>query len=157
MRSRHSRHVLLTLLVTFSFAAAACSSGGGSTNNAVRNLPDDVEIPDGFGDSPGSGSSGFFDSAECQQLAEAFDGLSSGSDTDDFEATADFLRDAADEAPDEVADDLRVMADTYDQILDDPSDVGAIILGGDFIEATTNLSIFIAETCAGLDLDDING
>lgn len=149
--TRRARYVLVALLMTFSLAAAACNSGGGGSNDSSDAPARDADAPAGFGDSPGSTDAEFFNSSNCLTLQDAFNGRSYDGSSDSLEETADFLRDAADNAPEEVVDDLRVLADVYEQFVD--IDSRGIRRNPDFVEATVNLSRFVAATCAGLGLD----
>ena len=157
MFTRRSRHVLVALLMTFGLAATACSSGGGSSNDATDNGSADSGIPDDFGS--GSGDAGdFFGSGECSQLAEAMSNSAGDNDVSDFDAesfqeTAEFLYEAAANAPAEISGDLEVIADTFAGLSDDPTNFGAGFINDDFIEATTNLTAWITENCIGIDLD----
>jgi hypothetical protein len=138
---------------------------------------DTTESTGGNEDSDGTGDPGVadFSSEECEQFAEAFDqsGLSqsitgaSGDPTEQFEQTAAYLADAADELPEEIADDVEILADVYDQLaeasadidwegmqsgdvsaVDDAARLGQIYAANpEFTEAATNLSAYVAEVC----------
>ena len=123
---------------------------------------------------PASGSGADFTSEECRQLAEAFDNaelgaaLQSGEDpTEQLEAAAELLQEAADRAPDEVRDDIETLAETYGELAEtsagvdwdgirsgDPAAVAgatqfAQAFGSDaeFVTAAQNLSTWAMENC----------
>lgn len=153
MFSRRSRHIFVVALVTLSLAAAGCNSGGSDSDN---NATDDVSQPDNDNgnDSSGgsSGNASGFNSGDCEQLRDALN--NSQSNPGNLRDAADFFRQAAREAPDEVAGDLETIADTYDAIISDPTQAAAVSTSADFIEATTSLGAFLTESCTGLDLDN---
>ena len=122
-----------------------------------------------------SGGGAEFTSEECRQLAEAFDNaelgtaLQTGEDpTEQLEAAAQLLQEAADRAPDEVRDDIETLADTYGELAETSADVDwdgirsgnpAAIAGAtqlaqvltadaEFATAAQNLSAWSVENCA---------
>jgi hypothetical protein len=173
-----SMRYALAVVVACSLAAAGC--GGGGDDSDTSNGSDETEQPNettsssrGSDSDSGTIASGFFANADCRQLARAFDqselgsSLTSGDDpTADLQATADFLDEASDDAPAEVADDVEVLADVYADLAEQSADVdwegirdgnpaaavGAAQLGQafatpGFAEAAQNLSAFVAENC----------
>ncbi len=124
---------------------------------------------------PTAGGAADFTSEECRQLAEAFDNaelgaaLQSGEDpTEELEAAAELLQEAADRAPDEVRGDIETLAETYGELAEtsagvdwdgirsgDPAAVAgatqfAQAFGSDaeFVTAAQNLSTWAMENCA---------
>jgi hypothetical protein len=109
---------------------------------------------------------------QCQELANASAGLSdafSGSGTADWDKTVQFLNELADEAPDEIADDFRTLAEAYEKIGDALGDtdlssgetpsaaqiaalakLGQELNQTDLIQASTNISTWMMENCAGV-------
>ena len=173
MPTRSMRYAL-AVVVACSLAAAGCGGGDSDTSNGSDDTEQTRHTPSSKGGSDsGTNASGFFASADCRQLARAFDqnnlgsSLTSGDDpTEDLQATADFLDAASDDAPAEVADDVQVLADAYADLADASADVdwegirdgdpaaalGAAQLGQafaapGFATAAQNLSAFVTENC----------
>jgi hypothetical protein len=69
----------------------------------------------------GTDFSGFATSENCREFlsfASAISSALSGSSDTDVQAAADAMQKFADEAPDEIEDDFRVLADAYEKIAD---------------------------------------
>jgi hypothetical protein len=151
--------------------------GGGDSDSSSDSDDETAQTPSApsndSDDGGGSTASAFFANADCRQLARAFDqnglssALTSGDDpTADLEATAEFLEEASDEAPEEIADDVQVLADTYADLAETSADIdwdgirsgnpaaaigaaqfGQTFADSSFAEAAQNLATFVAENC----------
>ncbi len=177
MSARRSRLALVAVVAACVFITVGC--GGGSSSSSSSDDASDAgqttrSTNKGSGDSgSGSAAGGFFANADCRQLARAFDSsglgsaFSSGDDpTKDLQAAADFLDQAADEAPQEISGDVQVVADAYHDLAKRSSDVdwagirngnpaaiasvsqfGQAFANPDLTEALQNLSKYVTENC----------
>ncbi len=170
-----SMRCALAVVVACTLAAAGCG-GSSDTSNGSGDAEQTRDTPRSkSGSDSGTSSSGFFANADCRQLVRAFDqgnlgsSLANGDDlTEDFKRTADFLDQASDDAPSEVADDVQVLADAYAELADrsagvdwkgirdgkpaaalEAAQLGRVFADPDFAKAAQNLSAFVAENCAG--------
>jgi hypothetical protein len=161
------------LAAAVALTVSGCGGGSDGDNNegSPQTTADSGDSADTGGGTPGA----VFANEDCRQLADAFDqgnlasSLTSGEDpTADLEATAAYLREAADEVPDEIADDVDVLADAYDDLAERAADVdwaglksgnpaaaasaaqlGTSFASADFAAAAQNLAGFVSENCTG--------
>ncbi len=118
-----------------------------------------------------SGGSFSLANEDCQELATASASLSqafSGGGTADWQSYVTFLNELADKAPDEIADDFRVLAEAYAKIADamggadmsnpgsmTPAQIAALTKLGQELDqakltaASQNISTWMTENCAG--------
>jgi hypothetical protein len=111
-------------------------------------------------------------SEDCQELANVSSSLSqafSGGGTADWDAYVTFLNELADKAPDEIADDFRVLADAYVKIAEvmqgvdtspgaqpTPEQIAALAKLGqelnqaELTQAATNISTWMVQNCGGV-------
>jgi hypothetical protein len=176
MRTR-STLALVTILALGAAGLAGCGSDGSSAKESEPSESSTTDAsPTSRSDDAGSGGtdgSGALASDECRQLADAFDqdqfsgSFTDGNDpTENLERAAAALRDAADEVPDEIRDDVETLADAYDELADEAADVdwdglrsgnaaaiaaaaqlGQAFAATDFVEAATNLARYTASNC----------
>jgi hypothetical protein len=177
MRARGFRYAA-ALALACGIAVVGC--GGGDSDSSSDSDDETTQTTQtrrgtthDSGDNSGSNGAAFFANADCRQLSRAFDqgqlssSLTTGDDpTADHEATAEFLDEASDEAPEEIADDVQVLANAYQDLAERSADIdwagirsgnpaaaiGAAQLGqafadSSFAEAAQNLSAFVAENC----------
>lgn len=181
--TRTTTRLLAALAATAALVVAGCggeeeaddtttTAEDASADTTESTTTTEASSDDGSGDGGGS-TAGAFTSEECQQLADAFDesqlgAFTSGTDpTPELEETAQFLTEAAAQAPDEVADDIGVMAEVYRELAraasdvdwdalasGDPSAIAAAtqlsqvyVDNPDFGEAAGNLATWTADNC----------
>lgn len=149
---------------------AACGDDDGGDGDALEDV-DATDEGDGGGDDeePDLGELGL--EGECEVFAEAalaFSGAFGGGDSDaDFGTLADAMQAFADDAPDEIADDLEVLADAYrefddalgDVDLSDPNaftdpevqaalaEAGEVFNDPEVVEANENVTAFTEANC----------
>lgn len=156
---------LSALLVT---GLAACGDDDGGDGDALEDVGsdggDDTTTTEGD-DEPDLGDLGL--AGECEVFAEAALAFGAAFGGDDSEANFGDLADAmeafADDAPDEIADDLSILADAYrdfdealgDLDLSDPeafsdprfAEAGAVFSDPAVVEASENVTAFTEANC----------
>jgi hypothetical protein len=174
MSARRSRLALIAVVAACVFITVGCGGGGSDDASDADQTTRSTSKGSGSGDSgSGSAAGGFFANADCRQLAKAFDSsglgsaFSSGDDpTKDLQAAADFLDQAADEAPQEISGDVQVVADAYHDLAKQTSGVdwaglrngnpaaiasvsqfGQAFANPDLTDALQNLSKYVTENC----------
>lgn len=186
--TRHPFRLLFAIVAALALLLTACggddSADSTSTTAAPTEdassaddpaeTPDDTSTDDTAAPDADEGASGAFTSDECEQLANAFDqeqlssAMTEGDDpTEELRRAAESLAAAADDVPEEIADDVATLAEVYEQLAaasakvdwkglqsgDPTAAMGAAELGQiyaantDFMTAAQNLSAYAAEHC----------
>jgi hypothetical protein len=165
------RITMLALVVVLALVGAAC--GGDDDDSAAdeTKTTDDSATSDDGGDDGGSTDIGDFVDDDCEfLLTGAFQNpLASAQGGDiDFSDEASRLDEVADNAPDEIKDAMKTIADTWDEMADvlkdvDLSDPSSLrdpevqqkfqqlseIATDDYQAATEQLSTWLQENCTG--------
>ncbi len=154
-------------------AATSAADDTQDSDTETTGSPDDID-----GDTEPSidiDGGGSFNSAECQELADAFnqEGLSdavtglNGDPTAQLEEGAERLAAAAEDAPEEIREDIEILAEVYGELAAASGDIdwegvqagdassiaaltqfaGIYANNPDLISASTNLATYVAETC----------
>lgn len=127
IKTRNARQsTVLAVLAAAMVVLSACGNGDEPENDDVSVTEPTTDAGDPSPDADGDGGSASLTDAECRQYAEAFQDIPSATDPDSLDSIgdlADILDEAADEVPDEISDDFRVIADAYRSFSDAMSDL----------------------------------
>ena len=176
MRMRRSAALAVAAILTTGLAACGDDDDGGDALEQVDEggSASGTEEGDGGGEEASGGDAGAgFDAESCSDFVEAFAeaGAAAGAGGGDVGEVATFFEEAAEGAPDEVADALQVYAEAYGRFAEaledagiDPSDpdsisdpqaaavfaeAGQAFSSPEFTEASETLSEFTANNCEG--------
>lgn len=125
IKTRNARQsTVLAVLAAAMLVLTACG-GGEPEDEDVSVTEPTTDADDASPDAGGDGSAALTD-ADCRQYAEAFQNIPDATDPDSIDSIgdlADILDEAADEVPDEISDDFRVIADAYRSFSDAMGDL----------------------------------
>ena len=173
IKTRNARQAtVLAVLAAAVMLLTACGNGDEPENGDVSVTDPTADPGDASPDADGDGAS--LTDADCRQYAEAFQNIPDATDPESLDSIgdlADILDEAADQVPDEISDDFRVIADAYRSFSDamadldfdltdpesmaamGPEDIAALEEAGQAFDseeietAGQNIDAFLAENC----------
>lgn len=171
--TRNARQAtVLAVLAAAVMVLTACGNGDEPENDDVSVTEPTADAGDASPDAGGDGAS--LTDADCRQYAEAFQNIPNATDPESLDSIgdlADILDEAADQVPNEISDDFRVIADAYRSFSDamgdldfdltdpesmaamGPEDIAALEEAGQAFDseeietAGQNIDAFLAENC----------